>query len=137
MTTGSSRKANPNASTSEMDPRFKTIKPFIHLTNNQRDELIEQFTEIVVDGMDMDALIQYAQEQMFEYFDGLNDIELREEVINHQDEDLYDELVDNVTSAVDDAVKEVEKCIIDTNGEYAECVDHLLDSLSEGKEYND
>ena len=80
--------------------------------------------------MDMDALIQYAQEQMAEYFDGLNDIELREEVINHQDEDLYDELVDNVRG-LDDAVKEVEQCIIDTNGDYAECVDRLVDSMED------
>ena len=92
-----SRKANPNASSSELDPRFKTIKPFVQLTNGQRDELIEQFTEIIVDGMDMDALIQYAQEQMANYFDGLSDVELREEVNNHDDE-LYDELVDNVTN---------------------------------------
>ena len=28
------------------------------LTNAQRDELIEQYTEIVVDNMDMQALIQ-------------------------------------------------------------------------------
>ena len=34
----------------------------------------------------------------------------------------------------EEQVSEVEKCIVDTNGEYAECVDHLLESLSEGKE---
>ncbi len=95
-----SGKANPNASNSEMDPRFKTIKPFVQLNSFQREELIEQFTEIVIDSMDMDALIQYAQEQMANYFDGLSDIELREEVNNHDyDGGLYDELVDNVTSS--------------------------------------
>ncbi len=66
------------------------------LTNAQRDELIEQYTEIVVDNMDMQALIQYAQEQLAEYFDRLSDIELKED-INNYDEELYDELVDNVT----------------------------------------
>ena len=66
------------------------------LTNAQRDELIEQYTEIVVDNMDMQALIQYAQEQLAEYFDTLSDIELKED-INNYDEELYDELVDNVT----------------------------------------
>ena len=29
----------------------------------------------------------------------------------------------------DDVVKEVEQCIIDTNGEYAECIDRLVDSM--------
>ena len=62
----------------------------------QRDELISQYCEIVVDGMDMDSLIQYAHEQLINYVDSLSDIELKEEIDNH-DEELYDELVDNVT----------------------------------------
>ncbi len=91
-----SQKANPNATNSEMDS--KTIIKHPQLTNLQREELIEQFTEIVVDGMDMDALIQYSQEQMANYFDGLSDVELREEVNNYDwDGGLYEELVDNVT----------------------------------------
>ena len=65
------------------------------LNDAQRDELIEQYTEIVVDNMDMQALIQYAQEQLAEYFDRLSDIELKEDIDNNDDE-LYDELVDNV-----------------------------------------
>ena len=69
------------------------------LTNIQRDELIEQYTEIVVDNMDLDALIQYAQEQLAEYFDRLSDIELKEDINNYDDNDgLYEELVDNVTN---------------------------------------
>ena len=29
----------------------------------------------------------------------------------------------------EDEVKEVEQCIIDTNGDYAECVDHLVETM--------
>ena len=105
-----SQNANPNATNSEMDS--KTIKPFVQLTSIQRDELIEQYTEIVVDGMDMQALIQYAQEQMANYFDGLSDVELREEVGNY-DEELYDELVDNIVST--DEEKEIERLMEYTN----------------------
>jgi len=65
------------------------------LNDAQRDELISQYCEIVVDGMDMDSLIQYAHEQLINYVDSLSDIELKEEIDNH-DEELYDELVDNV-----------------------------------------
>ena len=68
------------------------------LTNAQRDELIEQYTEIVVDNMDMQALIQYAQEQLANYFDKLSDIELKEDIDNYCDDGLYGELVDNVTN---------------------------------------
>ncbi len=69
-----------------------------NLTSLQRDELIEQYTSIVVDSMDMDALVQYAQEQLANYMDGLSDVELKEDINNYDDNDgLYEELVDNVT----------------------------------------
>ena len=66
------------------------------LTSLQRDELISQYCEIVVDSMDMDSLVQYAQEQLANYFDKCSDIELKEDIDNF-DEELYDEIVDNVT----------------------------------------
>ena len=67
------------------------------LTNSQRDELIEQYVDIVVDSMDRDCLYTIVTDHVTNYCDSLSDIELREEIDNH-DEDLYDELVDNVTS---------------------------------------
>ncbi len=105
-----SQNANPNPTNSEMES--KIIKPFVQLTNAQRDELIEQYTEIVVDGMDMKSLVLYAQEQMANYFDGLSDVELREEVGNYDDE-LYDELVDNIVSV--DEEKEIQRLMEYTN----------------------
>ena len=66
------------------------------LTNLQRDELIEQYVEIVVDSMDRECLYTIVTDHVTNYCDSLSDIELREEIDNH-DEDLYDELVDNVT----------------------------------------
>ena len=69
------------------------------LNDAQRDELISQYSEIIVDSMDMQALIQYAQEQLAEYFDKCSDIELEEDIRNYDDNDgLYEELVDNVTN---------------------------------------
>ena len=67
------------------------------LNDAQRDELISQYSELVVDNMDMDSLVQYAQEQLANYFDNLSDSELKEDVDNY-DEDLFDEVVDNVTN---------------------------------------
>ena len=68
------------------------------LNDAQRDELISQYCELVVDNMDMDSLVQYAQEQLANYFDKLSDIELKEDIDNYCDDGLYDELVDNVTN---------------------------------------
>jgi len=67
------------------------------LNSAQRDELIEQYVELVVDGMDMDSLLQYAKDGITEYIVTLTDSELKDEVGNFDDE-LFDELVDNVTN---------------------------------------
>ena len=45
----------------------------VTLTDAQRDELISQYSEIVVDNMDMQDLICYAQEQLVNYLDSLSD----------------------------------------------------------------
>ena len=70
------------------------------LTNAQRDGVIEQFVELVVDGMDTKDLVRYVSEQLTEYYEDCSDIELKEFVDNY-DEELFDELVDNVTHKQD------------------------------------
>ena len=65
------------------------------LNSTQRDQLIEYYTEIVVDNMDMQALIQYAQEQLAEYFDTLSDIELKEDINNNWFQLMRDRLTDS------------------------------------------
>ena len=67
------------------------------LTSNQRNEIAEQFAELVVDNMDTKDLINYVYSNMMEYFSKLTTDELEEEVYNH-DEELWEELVDNVTN---------------------------------------
>ena len=99
-----SQKANPNATNSELDAKVIIKQPV--LNSIQRDELIEHYTEIVVDNMDMQALIQYAQEQLAEYFDTLSDVELKEDINSYDDNDgLYEELVENIL--ISELTKEV------------------------------
>ena len=90
-----SQKANPNATNSELDS--KRIITHKELTSLQRDELIEQYVDIVVDSMDREWLLTIVTDHVTNYCDSLSDIELKEEIDNH-DEDLFDELVDNVTN---------------------------------------
>ena len=87
------------------------LTPYIHLlpiskmsnleklTSTQRTELVEQYCQLIVDGMDYKSMEQYVTEQLTNYYDGLSYHELKEEVYNH-DEELFDELVDNVTNEV-------------------------------------
>ena len=90
-----SQKANPNATNSELDS--KSIITHKELTSAQRDELIEQYVELVVDNMDTKDLMRYAIDGITEYIVTLTDSVLKDEVGNF-DEELYDELVDNVTN---------------------------------------
>ena len=90
-----SANANPNATNSELDS--KRIITHKELTPSQKYDLISQYCELVVDGMDYKSLEQYAHEQMTNYFDNLILSEIKEEIDNF-DPELYDELVDNVTN---------------------------------------
>ena len=67
------------------------------LTDAQRDALIEKFVELQVDSMDMGTMLQIVSDNFTDYYEKCSDLELKEEVDNY-DEDLYNELVDNVTS---------------------------------------
>ena len=67
-----------------------------NLNSNQRNELIEQYVELVIDSMDQSDLIQYVTDSMTDYVESLSNVELKEEIDN-RDDGLYDELVDNVT----------------------------------------
>ena len=90
-----SQNANPNATNSELDS--KSIITHKELTSLQRDELIEQFVEIQLDNMDTQSLYELASEYVTQSFDRLTDSEIKERIESLYDEELYDELVDNVT----------------------------------------
>ena len=90
-----SANANPNATNSELDS--KRIITHKELTSAQRDELIEQFVEIQVDNMDTKTMMQYITDDLRCHFESVSLHELKDEVDNF-DEELFDELVDNVTN---------------------------------------
>ena len=69
----------------------------IELTSPQKNELIDQYVDIVVDNMSEESLVLYAQEQLTDYFNKLSDSEIKEDIDCYNDE-LYSELVDNVTN---------------------------------------
>ena len=85
------------------------------LTSDQRDELIEQFVEIQVDSMDHQSLYELATEYITNSFDRLTDSEIKERV-DCYDEELFDELVDNVTQQYPKQLNTFEKeTFIDIN----------------------
>ena len=49
------------------------------LTNSQRSELVSQFVDIVVDGMDMKSLVQYVTDDLEHFYENrCDDVELKE-----------------------------------------------------------
>ena len=69
----------------------------IDLNQRQREDLTEQFVELVVDNMSEKDLVRYAQEQLIDTLNQYSIDELKDDV-NNFDEELFDELVDNVTN---------------------------------------
>ena len=92
---------------------FLTMKK---LTSAQRDDLIEQFVEIQLDNMDTQSLYELASEYVTDSFDRLTDSEIKERIESLYDEELYDELVDNVTQQYPKQLNTFEKeTFIDIN----------------------
>ena len=94
MTTSYSQSANPNATNSELDA--KKIVKNVHLNNDQFRELIEQFVELQVDSMVTKTMGEWITDELIFQYGKLTNEELRERV-DCYDENLFDELVDNVT----------------------------------------
>ena len=67
------------------------------LNSNQRNEIAEQFAELVVDNMDTKDLVRYVYADLMESYCKCTQDELEEYVYNY-DEELWEELVDNVTT---------------------------------------
>ena len=88
--------ARLNATNSELDA--KKIVTFKQLTSAQKDELIEQYVNLLVDSMSMSDLISYVSEDLTNFCDKLTDSELKDEISLTLDDEIYEELVDNVTN---------------------------------------
>ena len=69
-----------------------------NLTSTQRDELISQYCELVVDSMDLDSLVQFVTKTLRDDIIPLSDSELQDEIKYSFNEETLNELVDNVTN---------------------------------------
>ena len=67
-----------------------------NLITSQLEEIIEQYVEIVVDRMDTQSLVEYVTEDLTDRYNKMTSNELKEWIYEHEDEYLYDELVENV-----------------------------------------
>ena len=75
------------------------------LNLTQKDKLIEQYVELVVDNMDVKSMMQFITDTLKDEYNDYSDEELKCQIEATHDDELYDELVDNVTN----------ETVIDTN----------------------
>ena len=68
----------------------------IVLNNDQQDKLVEQFVELQVDNMDTKTMAEWITDILTNDYRKLTKEELKERVDCYDDE-LFEELVDNVT----------------------------------------
>ena len=68
------------------------------LTTEQKDQLIEQFVELQVDNMELEDMIEWITDELIYQYGKLTSEELKERVDCFNNDDLFDELVDNVTN---------------------------------------
>ena len=72
------------------------------LTSAQFDDVVEQYAEIVCNRMDTAELEAYVMEDLMDRYGMMSEVELREHIIEVEnsgcpEDNLFDELVDNVT----------------------------------------
>ena len=91
-----SQSANPNATNSELDA--KKIVKNVQLNNDQFGELIQQFVDIQVYNMELKDMIEWITDELIYQYGKLTPEEIKERIESLYDEELYDELVDNITT---------------------------------------
>ena len=74
------------------------------LNIGQQGELIEQYSQLVVDSMDLESLVDYVKQDLFNRYESLSYPELEEEIRCSFDEETLDELIDNVTSETSEVI---------------------------------
>ena len=67
-----------------------------NLNDSQIYDIIQQYVEIKVDRMDTQELVEHVTENLTDWYSDFS-LEELESVISCDDEELFDELVDNVT----------------------------------------
>ena len=87
-------KANPDATNSELDAKVIIQQP--KLTDSQIYDLVCQYVQIRVDRMSHSDLVEHVTQNLIDWYSDFSLEELKERIDAH-DEELYDELVDNVT----------------------------------------
>ena len=65
----------------------------------QLNKLKESYIEMILDGMDMDTLVQFAFDSMFDNIKDWDEEDVKEEVLDLYDEEMWNDLTEVATSS--------------------------------------
>ena len=134
------QKANPYATTSELDAkRIVTMIESGATTPEMSDSrFIEEIYELAFgeDAINRNFSHDEVIEQIREFSDNALEWEqsgLDAEQLHNISEEMEKSYRQGYADGKNFNADDVAKCIVDTNGDYAECVDYMVQSMKEGK----
>ena len=75
------------------------IKTYLHqqmMTSEQLDDLKSNYCEMIIDGMDMDTLIQLAYDLLMDSYQSCTEEEIKEEILDLYDGETLNDLMEEV-----------------------------------------
>ena len=66
------------------------------LNPEQLNQLKEHYINVILDGMDMDTLVQFAFDSMFDNIKDWDEEDLKEEILDLYDEEMLNDLMEEV-----------------------------------------
>jgi len=66
------------------------------MTPDQIEKIKENYTNMLIDGMDMDTLVEFAYDSIMHNMEAWDEVDLREEIIDLYGEELWEEMKDGI-----------------------------------------
>ena len=66
------------------------------MTTEQLDQLKSNYCEMIIDGMDMDCLVQMCHDLLMDSYSDSTEAELKEEILDLYDEEMLNDMLEGV-----------------------------------------
>jgi len=66
------------------------------MTTEQLDQLKSNYCEMIIDGMDMDCLVQMAHDLLMDSYADSTEAELKQEILDLYDEEMLNDMLEGV-----------------------------------------
>lgn len=67
-----------------------------NMTSEQLEQLKFNYCQEIVDGMDMDTLVQMAHDLLMDAYSEVSEKDLKEEILDIYDEEFYEDLLESI-----------------------------------------